>query len=83
VLGDTAGFARDDIGRADAVEDRGLAMVNVPHDNYDRRTRFKILVLVFGIIEEDVFFCHFNQKLALDAKFISNQSSGVKVYGLV
>ena len=36
VLGDAAGFAARDIGRADGVEQRGLAVVDVAHDGHDR-----------------------------------------------
>jgi hypothetical protein len=38
MLGDAAGFARHDIGVADGVEQRGLAVVDVTHDGHDRRT---------------------------------------------
>ena len=39
VLGDAAGLAGDDVGLADGVEQRGLAVVDVAHDGDDRRTR--------------------------------------------
>jgi hypothetical protein len=39
VLGDAAGFARHDVGLADRVEQRGLAVVDVAHDGDDRRAR--------------------------------------------
>ena len=44
VLGDATGLARGDLGRADAVEQRGLAVVDVAHDRDDRRARDEILV---------------------------------------
>ena len=37
VLGDAAGLAGDDVGLADRVEQRGLAVVDVAHDRDDRR----------------------------------------------
>ena len=43
VLGDAAGFARDDVGAADRVEQRRLAVVDVAHDRDDRRTRLERL----------------------------------------
>ena len=39
VLGDAAGLAGDDVGLADGVEQRGLAVVDVAHDGDDRRAR--------------------------------------------
>ena len=39
VLRDAAGFAGGDVGFADDVEQRGLAVVNVAHDGDDRRAR--------------------------------------------
>ena len=39
VLGDAAGFAACDVGGADGVEQRGLAVVDVAHDGDDRRAR--------------------------------------------
>ena len=39
VLGDAAGFAGGDLGAADVVEQRGLAVVDVAHDGDHRRTR--------------------------------------------
>ena len=39
VLRDAAGFARRDLGAADVVEQRGLAVVDVAHDGDDRRAR--------------------------------------------
>ncbi len=39
VLRDAAGFARNHVGVADGVEQRGLAVVDVAHDGHDRRTR--------------------------------------------
>ena len=48
VLGDAAGLARDDLGLADRVEQRGLAVVDVPHDRDDRRAFDEVL---FGILE--------------------------------
>ena len=53
VLGDPTGFARDDVGLADAVEQRGLAVVDVAHHGDDRRARLEQrLVLVFLFVTE-------------------------------
>ena len=42
MLGDAAGFAGNDVGVADGVEQRGLAVVDVAHDGDDRRTRHQV-----------------------------------------
>ena len=49
VLRDAAGFARGDIGFADDIEQRGLAMVDVTHDGDDRRARLEIFRFVLDI----------------------------------
>ena len=51
VLGDAAGLAGDDLGRADRVQQRRLAVVDVAHDRDDGRARDEILVgvLVDGL----------------------------------
>ncbi len=44
VLGDAAGLAGGDLGLADRVQQRGLAVVDVAHDRDHRRTRDEVLV---------------------------------------
>src|SRR5439155_8671385 len=51
VLGDAAGLAGDDIGVADGVEQRGLAVVDVAHDRHDGRTRHQVFWTV-GDVEQ-------------------------------
>ncbi len=55
VLGDAAGFARHDVGVADAIEQCRLAVVDVTHDGDDRRARLeqRLIVLVIGREECD------------------------------
>ena len=53
VLGDAAGLAGHDVGVADLVEQRGLAVVDVAHDGDDRRAgRLQLLVLVVAVVEQ-------------------------------
>ena len=55
VLGDAAGLAGDDVGLADGVEQRGLAVVDVAHDGDDRRARHEIAAVVgVGLGEQAV-----------------------------
>ena len=57
VLRDAARFALGDAGLPDAVEQRGLAVVNVPHDGDDRGARHAILrVGVHGLDLEQFLF---------------------------
>ena len=49
VLRDAAGLARGDLGLADGVEQRRLAVVDVAHDRHDRRALDEILV---GVLED-------------------------------
>ena len=52
VLGDAARLAGDDVGVADIVEQRGLAVVDVAHDDNDRGTGLKVLILIRGGVDE-------------------------------
>ena len=52
VLGDATGLAGHDVGVADAVEQRGLAVVDVTHDGDDRGARrLQRLVVVVAVVE--------------------------------
>jgi len=42
VLGNAAGFARGDVGFANHIKQRGLAVVNMTHDGHDRRAQFQV-----------------------------------------
>ena len=58
VLGDAAGFARDDVRVPDAVEQRGLAVVDVTHDGDDGRARLEqrlVVLVVVGGEQRDQF----------------------------
>jgi hypothetical protein len=49
VLGDATGLAGDDLGLADRVEQRRLAVVDVAHDRDDRRALDEVGVVVVGL----------------------------------
>ncbi len=51
MLGDAAGFARDHIGLAQRIEQRGLAVIDVAHDGDDGRTRRQITAFVLGALQ--------------------------------
>ena len=53
VLRDATGLAGDDVGGADAVEQQGLAVVDVTHDGDDRRPRpLRVGVVVVVVVEQ-------------------------------
>src|SRR3546814_314491 len=52
VLGDATGLARGDLGAADVVEQRGLAVVDVAHDRHHRRTGGLVALHVLDVGEQ-------------------------------
>ena len=78
MLGDAAGFAGDDIGLADGVEQRGLAVVDVAHDGDDRRTRLELGVGV-GRVEQAFLDVGFGDALDRVAHFLGDELRGVGV----
>ena len=54
VLGDAAGLARHDVGGADGVEQRRLAVIDVAHDGHHRCARHHVGRIVGGV--EQTFF---------------------------
>ena len=78
MLGDAACFLRNDIGRADGVEQRGLAVVDMAHDGDDRRARLQILGVILGADEAflDVGFRDAPHRVA---ELLGHQLGGVGV----
>ena len=81
VLGDAAGLARGDLGAADVVEQRGLAVVDVAHDGHDRRPRQRLDLarLRLDLVLELVFL----EAHGRVAELLDDQLRGVLVDGLV
>ncbi len=81
MLSDTAGLARDDIGMADVVEQRGLAVVDVAHDCNDRRTVDQIGLCVLFLLDS---LSHFGRYIfGLEAEFIGHDIYGLGVEALI
>ena len=82
VLGDAAGFARDDAGLPDRIQKRGFAVVDVAHDRDDRRARQQGVVGILHGVDDllDVGIGHAD---SLVAEFLDHQFGGVGVDGLV
>ncbi|CKY23832.1 Uncharacterised protein [Mycobacterium tuberculosis] len=53
--GNAAGFAADDIGVTQRVQQRGLAVIDVTHNGHDRRTRRRIGRMIVGNVEQAFF----------------------------
>src|SRR5437016_2519339 len=81
VLRDPARLARRDIGLANGVEQRGLAVVDVTHDGDDRRPRHQVLGLVLRLPDELVQLEA--DLLHLPAAVERQHAGGVEVDGLV
>ena len=52
-LGDAAGFAGDDVGVSDRVEQRRLAVVDVTHDRDHRRPRLEQGIVFFVVVTDE------------------------------
>ena len=78
MLGDAAGFAGRDFGRADGVEQRGLAVVDMAHDGDDRRARLQVRRIVRRI-EHAFFDVGFGDAPHGVAEFLGDQLGGVGV----
>ena len=79
VLGDAARLAGDDVGMANIVKQRGLAVVDVAHDDDDRGTGLKVLILIWGGVDETLFHGDDDFLLDLAAEFHRDQGRGVIV----
>ena len=78
VLGDAAGFARRNLGRANGVKQRGLAVVDVAHDGDDRRPWLQTFRTVRGI-EHAFFDVRLGNAPHGVAEFLGDQLCGIGV----
>ena len=78
VLSDAAGFARDHIGVADRVEQRGLAVVDMAHDGDDGRARHWRAFLV-GSIKQALLDVGFGDPLDRMAHFLRDELGVVRL----
>ena len=72
MLRDAAGFAGDDIGLADRVEQRGLAVVDVAHDGDDGRPWQQMVVYVRRV-EQAFLDIGFGDALDRMAEFLGDE----------
>ena len=78
VLRDAARLARHDVGLAQGVEQRRLAVVDVTHDGHDRRTRFKVIVVVVMAFKADLDV-GFRNAFHGVAEFLDDELGGIRV----
>src|SRR5690606_1656228 len=78
MLGDSARLARLDIGMADGVEQRGLAVVDMAHDGDDRRAADQILFAI-GNVEKTLFDVGLGNTLDGVAEFRCDQFGRIGV----
>ena len=83
VLGDAARFACGDVGVADRVEDRGLAVVNVSHDNDDGRSADEIRLVVLAVVDQLLLDRDDDLLLYLGVELHRQQGCGIKVDSVV
>ena len=79
MLSNTAGFAGDDIGMADIVEQRGLAVVDMAHDNDDGGAWNEILRLILMVVYQTFLNRDDDFLFDLAAKLHRDKSRGIVV----
>ena len=78
MLGDAAGLAGGDVGRANGVEQRRLAVIDMAHDGDDRRARLQIRRIVRGV-EHALFDVGFGDAPHGVTEFLGDELGGVGV----
>ena len=79
VLGNAARLGGGDVGVADCVEDGGLAVVDVTHNNNDRWALYLLFILVLAVVKQTVLDGDDNFFFYLSTDFHCNQRSGIVV----
>ena len=81
VLSDAAGFARDYVGVADVVKERGFAVVDVAHDGDDGRACHEVFLGVGFLLDGVGYFG--GDVLGGEAEFVGHDVDGLGVETLV
>ena len=78
VLGDAASFAGHDVGLAQRIKQRGLAVVDVTHHGHDWRARIEVIVMVVMAFKAnlDIRLRHAFHGVA---KFLDDQLGGIRI----
>ena len=83
VLGNAARLTRDDVRPSDIIKERSLAMINMPHNCYHRRTTHQFFRRVLLLFQGGLFFSCFNIKAYLITELICYKRNCVLVEPLV
>ena len=83
VLCDAACLACGNVSVSDAVEDRGLAVVNVSHNYYYGAARLEVRIVVVGVVDEALLNGDDDLFLYLCAELLSYERCGIEVYLLI
>ena len=83
VLGDSACLALGDLGIAYGVKQRGLAVVNVTHNDDDRASRLQCLLGILGDIHYSFLYRDNDGALYFAAHFGHDYLGGIVVDGLI
>ena len=83
VLRNTAGLSGCDLCMTDIVEQTRLTVVNVAHDNHDRRTGDKFVCGILMVVKQALFDGDDDLVFDLAAEFRRNEFRRVKIDGLV
>ena len=83
MLGDATRLTRHDVGVADGVEQRGLAVVDVAEHGDDRRARLEVGVVVFVVVTEQRLQLELGLLAGLDQQHLGAERLGDEVDHLV
>ena len=82
VLRDAAGLTGCDVCAADAVEQAGLAVVDVAHDHHDRGARDEFVLAVLAVVDQALFDRHDDLVLDLAAELHGHERGGIVINGI-
>ncbi len=83
VLGDAARFGCSHVCISDPIQKRGLAVVNVTHNDNDGASFNEIFFSVLFVNDEALLDCYDDFLFDLCAKLFCNECGGVKVNSLI
>ncbi len=79
VLRDAAGLAGHDVRRANRIEQRCLAVVDVTHDRHDRSAEFQSRIVDILVSDKADFDVRFRNALRRVTEFLNDQLGGIGV----
>lgn len=80
MLSDAAGLAGRNIGLSYSIEKACLAVVDMSHDNNDRRSGPQVLFFVVRLVDENFFFANYYLFFYEAAELIGHEFCRIEVY---